>query len=464
MATDALNVSAFTTALQPDFFKDTPSFPLARNFALQSVDASMVATDAAVPPPVDGLQAVIATPEHPPFPTTDPNILGVLGALKGSFVGSGFNTIFRPSNSTNRAQSATNPDLITEPTLEPLDIAPGMIDDNILELNLTIESLVFTPRDLGNIPNRGINTQPDVVLQGVPYVQTIWDVTNPNTGKADDIPRGIHFEPGIFLHIPSTTIPPSGATIARMASIPHGTTINISGQDAFSSNGPPPLEQIHFTTFPPSVGQGVFQNLNVDTLGTPRFPPDLTLFKENGTINQALVDDPVELLRAVNAQLLNADGSSRIIKTDTFIIGTDSADGKQSGAATSIPFLTGKTTGTPNANVPEVNATFWIETVNYDVEIPPMKSGECLELPALNPLPGASLPKFTIMAPPAGFEVGGKVTVPTTQIQYAQNVMLQFAPAPADPFNWPHVSVANLVPLALVPIDAQWSMDNFQVS
>lgn len=166
MATDALNVSAFTTALQPDFFKDTPSFPLARNFALQSVDASMVATDAAVPPPVDGLQAVIATPEHPPFPTTDPNILGVLGALKGSFVGSGFNTIFRPSNSTNRAQSATNPDLITEPTLEPLDIAPGMIDDNILELNLTIESLVFTPRDLGNIPNRGINTQPDVVLQG----------------------------------------------------------------------------------------------------------------------------------------------------------------------------------------------------------------------------------------------------------------------------------------------------------
>lgn len=300
--------------------------------------------------------------------------------------------------------------------------------------------------------------------EGVPYVQTIWDVTNPNTGKADDIPRGIHFEPGIFLHIPSTTIPPSGATIARMASIPHGTTINISGQDAFSSNGPPPLDKIHFTTFPPSVGQGVFQNLDVDTLGTPRFPPDLTLFKEHGTITQALVDDPVELLRAVNAQLLNADGTSRIIKTDTFIIGTDSADGKQSGTASSIAFLTGKNTGTPNANVPQVNATFWIETVKYDVEIPPMKPGECRELPALNPLPGASLPKFTITAPAAGFEKGGKVTVPTTQIQYAQNVMLQFAPAPTAPFSWPHVSVANLVPLAPVPIDAQWSRDNFQVS
>lgn len=166
MAAKALNVSAFTTALDPEFFKDTPSFPLARNFALQSVDASMVATAAAASPPADGLQVVIATPEHPPFPTTDPNILGVLGALKGSFVGSGFNTIFRPSNAVNRAHSATDPDLITEPTLEPLNIAPGMIDDNILELNLTIESLVFTPRDLGNIPNRGINDQQDVVLQG----------------------------------------------------------------------------------------------------------------------------------------------------------------------------------------------------------------------------------------------------------------------------------------------------------
>ncbi|TID15596.1 hypothetical protein E6O75_ATG07924 [Venturia nashicola] len=170
MAIGALNVSAYTAALNPDFFKDTPSFPLARNFAIQSVDASLVATDAAVSPPVDGLQAVIATPEHPPFPTTDPNILGVLGALKGSFVGSGFNTIFRPSNATNREESAKDPVLNTEPGLEPLNIAPGMIEDNILELNLTIESLVFTPRDLGNIPNRGINAQQDLVLQGMSYL------------------------------------------------------------------------------------------------------------------------------------------------------------------------------------------------------------------------------------------------------------------------------------------------------
>jgi hypothetical protein len=460
---DTINVSAFTSGLNAELFKDTTAFRLANNFALQDVDATMKATVPTGQPPSNGLEVVIKTPEKLPHKTTDPEILGALAAFKGTFVGSGFNTIFRPSTKENRAKAAADPKLNKEDGT--LNIAPGTKkDDNILELNLTIEALVFTPRDLGDIPNRGMNEQEDINIQGVPYIQTIWDVTNANTGRADDEPRGIHFEPGMFLHIPRTTIPPSEPTICRMASVPHGTTINLSGPEAIPTNGPPPLEKIRtFTTFPPSLPADFFPSLNIDTLGTPRFPPDLHLFKTNKTITQALINDPVELLRTINAKLVNPDKTSRIIHTDTFTVGTDSPNENLSGSATSIPFLTGKNPAKPNANVPIVKSTFWIETVTYDVQIPPMKGNETRELTSLNPLPGASLPKFRITAPKEGFTKGGKVTVPTTQIQYAQNVMLQFAPAPQAPFNWPHVSVANLVPLAPVVIEDKLVKD-FHVS
>ena len=40
---------------------------------------------------------------------------------------------------------------------------------------------------------------------------------------------GIHFEPGIWIHVPATTVPQLGETVTRMASIPHGTTIEAQG-------------------------------------------------------------------------------------------------------------------------------------------------------------------------------------------------------------------------------------------
>lgn len=48
--------------------------------------------------------------------------------------------------------------------------------------------------------------------------------------------------------------------------------------------------------------------------------------------------------------------------------------------------------------------------------------------------------------PNKGFK-GGHIKVATTQIQYSQKVMLDFAG-----LTWPHVSVASLVPAAPVPI------------
>ena len=91
--------------------------------------------------------------------------------------------------------------------------------DRFLELNETIETLEFEAIP-GDIPNRGL-LEADINLHGVRYLQQIKDahVLGPN-GKL----AGIHIEPGIWLSTPPTTNPLDPATVARMASIPHGTT------------------------------------------------------------------------------------------------------------------------------------------------------------------------------------------------------------------------------------------------
>jgi hypothetical protein len=63
--------------------------------------------------------------------------LGPLAAFAGTFRGSGFNTIFRPDN---------------KQTPTPLPV-PVNGSDNVLELNLTQETLSFSP-SLGSVPNR----------------------------------------------------------------------------------------------------------------------------------------------------------------------------------------------------------------------------------------------------------------------------------------------------------------------
>jgi hypothetical protein len=78
---------------------------------------------------------------------------------------------------------------------------PFRVGDNILELNLTSESLSFS-KSLGSVPNRGTTPQGDIFLNGVPYLQTVSDITIHGESV------GIHVEPGIWIHVPSTTVPP----------------------------------------------------------------------------------------------------------------------------------------------------------------------------------------------------------------------------------------------------------------
>jgi hypothetical protein len=165
-----------------------------------------------------GLAAEAAQPEPD---------LGAIASFTGTFKGTGFNTIFRPQD------FAVTPTPLPNPTHGP--------DDNILELNLTEETLSFSSA-LGSIPNRGM-VQGDVFLNGIPYLQTINDVSDPAQ------PVGIHFEPGVWLSVPPTTAPAEGATLVRMASIPHGTTIEAQGT-SFTVAGGPVIKPVDITPFP----------------------------------------------------------------------------------------------------------------------------------------------------------------------------------------------------------------------
>ena len=92
-------------------------------------------------------------------------------------------------------------------------------------------------------------------LNGVPYLQTISDVTDPKTTTP------IHLEPRTVVIVPSTQHPAeSYSNFVGMASIPHGTTINAEGT-TFIVNGGPKIDRVDITPFP------------IDNLGSRiRFP------------------------------------------------------------------------------------------------------------------------------------------------------------------------------------------------
>ncbi len=301
-----------------------------------------------------------------------PAPLGPLTAFTGSWTGKGFNTIFRP----NSAKSPTFP--------PPLDTG-----DNVLELNITQESLSFSP-SLSSIPNRGLGTQKDIFLNGVPYLQTINDVTD---GPAN----GIHFEPGLWLCVPATTTPNEPkVTFARMASIPHGTTIVAQGIVLAAVAGGPLIAPVDITPFVGGqpTNKTPFPSQVVTNANTPRLPQNLAPFIAAGTITQAMVTDPGTVLRTqIQHQTI----------TETVVIGisthpaTPLFGGPLPGGGTpttpppplvppfgggtdNIAFLEGVPNPPPSAQGPnaqafQMDAVFWIETVQYEVEVPRLKAG-----------------------------------------------------------------------------------------
>lgn len=416
---------------------DTPAPPPGIDlggFHWQSVDDKLNQTVEHVPQQqfraldIDS-QRAIAAPAAPKPPPAPP--LGSIKAFSGTFTGRGFNLIFRP-----RSNKFDN---------FPTPVAPeshGFPPDNVLELNLTRETLSFS-QQLGSVPNRGLGDQDDIFLNGVTYLQLVDDITDPTTGKANVAKAAsIHAEPGVWIHVPESKVNPKlGASLCRMASIPHGTTINAQCLDKpINKDGPPRIPvrgPQPFLIGNPTGRKFPFDNLDVTKQDTARIPQDLSLFNDEGTITD-------ETLRDVNSVLRNHIKGQKITRSTTFTVATNPRITDLAGGVANIGFLRGdgvvvngiNTFSNPNADAVQMDAQFWIETVETTVHIPAMKAGQkpARLVPDKGPL--------VIVQPPTEGETKARdAEVTFTQIQYSQLVLLNFGG-----LSWPHVSVATLVP------------------
>jgi hypothetical protein len=287
---------------------------------------------------------------------------------KGEWHGKGFNTIWRPHPLAEGGQ------------------------DRFLELNITSETLVFE-RIKGEIPNRGL-LMPDINMFGLTYLQQIEDVDAAP-------PKGLHIEPGIWLNVPPTTNPAETATVVRMASIPHGSTILAQGTSLPVKGGPQISDNniIPFqigTTQPPSsdfaAAEATFPELNLG-IETP--------FRQKlGEVTQAMVENPNSVLQA--------DIAGQNITATTVLEISTAHQPVAGGGTANTAFLEAASSPGGNAKAVEVSAIFWIETI-----------------------------------------AGAPGQPDALQLQYTQLVQLDF-----NGLRWPHVSVATLQKKAPAPAGA----------
>jgi hypothetical protein len=270
---------------------------------------------------------------------------GPLAELAGIWIGTGFNLISRPGTQSNL----------------PF----------VLQVNATKEVLIFEPVN-GAIPDRG-SVQDDINLFAMAYTQNVSDAVSSEL---------LHTERGMWVNVPATSDPSQPATIARMATIPHGDSVLAQGSSLTVQGGPqispvspmpvPAGEPVPLDYFPPP-----FQPPN--TITGP-LPPGFDITNPNAALTSAIQGQNI-----TNTVVLQV--------STTAPSGQGNLSGPFGGGILNIPFVT------TNANAVSLDATFWIETVT-----------------------------------PAG---GGQ---PFLQLQYTQTVILSFLG-----INWPHISVATLV-------------------
>ncbi|KAL9085266.1 MAG: hypothetical protein Q9165_007700 [Trypethelium subeluteriae] len=285
------------------------------DFALEAADRSLVG-----PGPL-GEKPKAEPTDSIRYPKRDPVVYGeAIARLVGSFSGPGFNVIFRPHSDQKLDQK----------------FKLNLPDPDLLELNLTHELWTFPTikADLGEIPNRVSlpgtegKAREDAFLRGIPYTQIVRDVTDTSTDKGTRVPvdrlgnsidkkkraliQDIHFEPGLLIHVPNSTPVSDQPTINRMASIPHGTTINAQGAAAVRADGTsaPDITFSKFDSKPFKINNsGVvpFFDQNQFDLGNgnaTRLPQDMKPFLDRKSIESItveMVQDPNELIRKHNA-------------------------------------------------------------------------------------------------------------------------------------------------------------------
>jgi hypothetical protein len=274
--------------------------------------------------------------------------LGPLAGLAGTWSGQGFNTIWRPHRDTS---------------------------DHFLELNVTNDQIALQVIN-GQIPNRGLLT-PQIFMHGLTYLQQISDANVSVNG----VPAGLHIEPGVWVNVPPTTDPQEPATVARLASIPHGTTITIQGTVTTAPGGPS-IPAVSLTPF---------------NEGHPNQPIDFpeqhlnqsTPFRTSGAaltgITQAMLDNPNSVL---------TKNPPNVTTTTRLHVSTTPGVPDVGGGTSNTAFLVGTKDG-PNADPAHVTATFWLQTLAGQTE--------------------------------------------PTRLQYSQTVLLNF-----NQISWPHITVATL--------------------
>lgn len=274
-------------------------------YLLESMEAPVNAQpQPADPPRISSFRGVPALPPQGPLAER----LGPLQNLPGRWSGFGFNLIARP------------------------DFQGG--NDIFLELNRTKEHIEFTAIG-SNVPNRG-SRQKDIDLFGVTYLQQISDATPPG--------GALHIEPGIWLTVPATEVPVAGPSVTRLATIPHGDAVNLSGP-SISVDGGPIIA--HANTVPFAIGGPE------PAAGTPNGFPEYNLAQPNqfrtdpgpAGITQPIIDDP-------NTVLTQALAGQKVLHTEVLKVSS-----VPSGGVQNIPFIE------ENADAASVSAIFWVETV-----------------------------------------------------------------------------------------------------
>jgi hypothetical protein len=263
--------------------------------------------------------------------------------------------------------------------------------DFFLQLNMTDEELSFTEITGSGIANRSL-FEKTVVLGGAAYTQSIKDSFDQS---------GQHFEPGVWANVPATENPLEPATVVRMGSIPHGTTINLQGV-AFQV-GQPRIDPASITPF-------VIGSKDDGNTGLVHFPEeDLTIDSPSRTDRTRVAALTPAQLKDPNLFLSEAIAGQTIVKTTVLQLSSIAPDETiraprpdVGGGTDNIAFLEGKgnpPTGGPNAVARTVTTTFWIE----------------------------------------------ELADGTLQLQYTQRVLLNF-----NGLSWPHITVATLRPVLTV--------------
>jgi hypothetical protein len=290
--------------------------------------------------------------------------LGALTELPGTWVGTGFVLVARPDFQNRK----------------PF----------FLQVNSTVENLEFT--DIGgNIPNRG-SEQSDITLHGLSYQQRISDDTTHNV---------LHLENGAWISIPQTMDPEEPATVVRQSSIPLGVSFLAQSTLLKHINDRPTIDAVNSLPFTDLTIPGLNTSAQ-NILSDPAYiAPYLNTPLPAGSFStldaKAVIQNPtLILLEAIKDQNI----------TDTVVIQISTSAVQGSTGTLNTPFLV------RNASAVQVDAIFWIETVQ-----------------------------------PIG-------AAPFMQLQYVQRAILDF---PAEPngtiIHWPHISVATLIK------QSSWSTD-----